>query len=151
MHRHLRPAVVALFCLATGAANAAVTVNYVNTDKMTDVPRYETERKSMEIDFREFFEELAKKLPAGQDLTVDILDIDLAGDVFPRVAIRDVRVTKGSYDFPRIHLRYRIEQDGKVLRSGERELADITIVVVMLSIIAHGLTVTPLLRRDWRT
>jgi NhaP-type Na+/H+ or K+/H+ antiporter len=31
-----------------------------------------------------------------------------------------------------------------------RELADITIVVVMLSIIAHGLTVTPLLRRYWR-
>jgi hypothetical protein len=124
MHRHLRPAVVALFCLATGAANAAVTVNYVNTDKMTDVPRFDTERKSMEIDFREFFEELAKKLPAGQDLTVDILDIDLAGEVFPRVPIRDVRVTKGSYDFPRIHLRYRIDQDGKVLRSGERELAD---------------------------
>lgn len=124
MHCHLRSAVVALFCIATGMASAAVTVNYVNTDKMTDVPRFETERRSMEIDFREFFEELAKKLPAGQDLKLDILDIDLAGDVFPRVPIRDVRVTKGSYDFPRIHLRYSIEQDGKVLRSGERELAD---------------------------
>lgn len=124
MHRHLRPAIVALFCIASGATNAAVTVNYVNPDKMTDVPRFETERKSMEIDLREFFEELARQLPAGQDLKVDILDIDLAGEVFPRVAIRDVRVTRGSYDFPRIHLRYSIEQDGKVLRSGERELAD---------------------------
>ena len=119
MHRHLRPAVAALLCIATSVASAAVTVNYVNPDKMTDVPRFDTERKSMEIDFREFFEELAKQLPAGQDLKVDILDIDLAGEVFPRVPIRDVRVTKGSYDFPRIHLRYSIEQDGKVLRSGE--------------------------------
>lgn len=124
MHHLIRPAVLALFALAASAASAAVTVTYVNTEKMTDVPRFETDRKSMEINFREFFEELATKLPAGQDLKVEILDIDLAGDVFPRVPIRDVRVTKGSYDFPRIHLRYSIEQDGKVLRSGDRELAD---------------------------
>ncbi len=126
MHHLIRPAACALlaFGLATGTASAAVTVTYVNTAKMTDVPRFETDRKSMEIDFREFFEEQARKLPAGQDLKVEILDIDLAGDVFPRVPIRDVRVTQGTYDFPRIHLRYSIEQDGKVLRSGERELAD---------------------------
>jgi len=124
MHHLIRPAVLALFALAASAASAAVTVTYVNTEKMTDVPRFETDRKSMEINLREFFEELATKLPAGQDLKVEILDIDLAGDVFPRVPIRDVRVTKGSYDFPRIHLRYSIEQDGKVLRSGDRELAD---------------------------
>ena len=124
MHHLIRPAFATVLAMAACTATAAVTVAYVNTEKMTDVPRFETDRKSMEIDFREFFEELGKKLPAGQDLKVEILDIDLAGDVFPRVPIRDVRVTKGSYDFPRIHLRYSIEQDGKVLRSGERELAD---------------------------
>lgn len=124
MHHLIRPAVIAMLALTASTASAAVTVTYVNTEKMTDVPRFETDRKSMEINFREFFEELATKLPTGQDLKVEILDIDLAGDVFPRVSIRDVRVTKGSYDFPRIHLRYSIEQDGKVLRSGERELAD---------------------------
>ncbi|MPQ57291.1 DUF3016 domain-containing protein [Duganella sp. FT27W] len=124
MHHLIHPAVIAMLTLAASTASAAVTVTYVNTEKMTDVPRFETDRKSMEINFREFFEELATKLPADQDLKVEILDIDLAGDVFPRVPIRDVRVTKGSYDFPRIHLRYSIEQDGKVLRSGERELAD---------------------------
>lgn len=124
MHHLIRPAVIAMLALAASTASAAVTVTYVNTEKMTDVPRFETDRKSMEINFREFFEELATKLPEGQDLKVEILDIDLAGDVFPRVPIRDVRVTKGSYDFPRIHLRFSIEQDGKVLRSGERELAD---------------------------
>jgi hypothetical protein len=91
---------------------------------MTDVPRFESDRKSMEIDLREFMGELARKLPPGQNLTVEFIDIDLAGDVFPRVPVRDVRVTKGTYDFPRITLRYSIEQDGKVLRSGQRELAD---------------------------
>ena len=31
-----------------------------------------------------------------------------------------------------------------------RELADITVVVVIVSIVAHGLTVKPLLERYWR-
>ncbi len=35
-------------------------------------------------------------------------------------------------------------------RSLARELADITVVVVILSIVAHGLTVKPLLERYWR-
>jgi hypothetical protein len=121
---HLRPAMFVLLTLGCGAASAAVTVTYVHPEKMTDVPRFESDRKSMEIDLREFLEEQAKKLPAGQNLKVEFLDIDLAGEVFPRVPVRDVRVTKGTYDFPRITLRYSIEQDGKVLRSGERELAD---------------------------
>ncbi|KQQ33685.1 hypothetical protein ASF61_11560 [Duganella sp. Leaf126] len=124
MHRSIRPAIAVLFGLAAGSAMATVTVTYVDPQKMTDVPRFEADRTAMEADFRSYLEELGKQLPAGQDLKVDILDIDLAGDVFPRVPVRDIRVTKGTYDFPRIHLRYRIEQDGKVLRSGERELAD---------------------------
>jgi len=35
-----------------------------------------------------------------------------------------VRVFKDRADWPRIHLRYSIEQDGKVLRSGESEVSD---------------------------
>ena len=74
--------------------------------------------------FRDHLNELASKLPAGQELKVEFIDIDLAGDVFPRVPVRDIRVMKGQADWPRMHLRYSIEQDGKVLRSGDRELSD---------------------------
>jgi NhaP-type Na+/H+ or K+/H+ antiporter len=31
-----------------------------------------------------------------------------------------------------------------------RELADITIVVIILSIVAHGMSMQPLLKRYWR-
>ena len=55
---------------------------------------------------------------------MEFLDIDLAGDVFPRVPVRDIRVTKGQADWPRIHVRYSIEQDGQVIRSVEQKLAD---------------------------
>lgn len=110
--------------LASVSALAAVTVSYINPEKMADVPRFSSDRVSMEMIFREHIEQLAANLPEDQELKVEFLDIDLAGDVFPRVPVRDIRVMKGQADWPRMHLRYSIEQDGKVLRSGDRELAD---------------------------
>lgn len=117
-------ALAAGLALAAAQASAAATVTYADVDKMTDVPRDQSDRAFMEDDLREYINQLSARLPAGQQLTVDILDIDLAGDVFPRVPIHDVRVYRGRADWPRIHLRYTIEQDGKVLSSGERTLAD---------------------------
>ena len=115
---------VAVFLLASASASAAATVTYINPEKMTDVPRFASDRESMEMIFRDHLNQLASQLPAGQELKVEFVDIDLAGDVFPRVPVRDIRVMKGQADWPRMHLRYSIEQDGKVLRSGDRELSD---------------------------
>ena len=115
--------VIASLIIATGAS-AAATVSFINPEKMTDVPHFSSDLESMETVFREHLDELASRLPAGQELKVEFVDIDLAGDVFPRVAIRDIRVMKGRADWPRMHLRYSIGQDGKVLRSGDGEIAD---------------------------
>lgn len=125
MNKLIHHAVLAIVFLAPCAgALAAATVTFVNPDKMTDVPRHHAERESMKAALLEHFNELAARLPANQDLKIEILDVDLAGDVFPRVAIRDVRVLQGRGDRPAIHLRYSIEQDGKVLRSGEHRLTN---------------------------
>lgn len=115
---------VMVCAIASVNAAAAATVTFINPEKMTDVPRFASDRESMEMIFRDHLNVLASKLPEGQQLKVEFIDIDLAGDVFPRVPLRDIRVMKGQADWPRIHLRYSIEQDGKVLRSGDRELAD---------------------------
>lgn len=119
-----RAALAAALLLPAIGAFASAKVTYVQSEKMTDVPRFPSDRESMEITFREHLETLSERLPANQQLVVEFLDIDLAGDVFPRVPVQDIRVLKGRADWPRMHLRYRIEQDGTVLRSGERELAD---------------------------
>ena len=125
MSKFSRNAGMVIVCLVTSVgAYAAATVTYINAEKMSDVPRFSSDRESMEMIFRDHLNELASKLPAGQELKVEFIDIDLAGDVFPRVPVRDIRVMKGQADWPRMHLRYSIEQDGKVLRSGDRELAD---------------------------
>ena len=125
MYRLIREAGIVMLCLvASASAMAAATVSFVHPDKMTDVPHFDADLQSMETVFRQHLEELAARLPAGQDLKVEFLDIDLAGDVFPRVAVRDIRVMKGQADWPRMHLRYSVEQDGKVLRSGDMEISD---------------------------
>jgi len=114
----------ALLMLVAASASAAANVTFVEIDKMTDVPHDFHKREDMQFLFREHLNLLSEKLPAGQVLKVDFLDIDLAGDEFPRVAVRDIRVLKGQADWPRMHLRYRIEQDGKVVGSGESKLSD---------------------------
>ena len=125
MKKFIRRAGIAVLLAAAGLANAGTTkVTYVDTEKMTDVPRFATDRDSMEIHFREHLQRLAEQLPAGQQLNVEFLDIDLAGDQFPRVPVQDIRVLKGRADWPHMHFRYTLEQDGKVIKSGEPKLAD---------------------------
>jgi len=125
MNKLIFHAALALACLAPGAgALAAAKVTFVNPEKMTDVPRHESDRESMKAILLDHFNVLAARLPADQELKIEIIDVDPAGDVFPRVSIRDVRVLKGLGDRPAMHLRYSIEQNGKVLRSGESHLSD---------------------------
>ena len=125
MNKFIQATAFAVLAFAAMAnATASVKVTYANPEKMTDVPRNKSDLDAMESALTEHFARLAAQLPAGQDLKVDVLDIDLAGDVFPRVAVRDIRVYRDRADWPHMHLRFSIEQDGKVLRSGERELSD---------------------------
>ena len=53
-----------------------------------------------------------------------MLDVDLAGDAFPRVVLRDTRVLRGRADWPRMHLRYTLREGDKVIKSGEDRIAD---------------------------
>ena len=124
MKKLIHAACAAALLSASALAFAGATVNFVDIGKMSDVPHNFHDRENMQFLFREHLNLLSQKLPAGQELVVDFLDIDLAGDEFPRVAVRDVRVLKGQADWPRMHLRYRIEQGGQVVASGESKLSD---------------------------
>lgn len=115
----------ALALLASGAAMAQVKVDFVKPESFTDVPFSTVQREQLLKDLSAHFEQLGKRLPAGQSLKLEVLDVDLAGRMTPvRRATEDIRVMKGGADWPRIVLRYTLEQDGKVLRSGEDKLAN---------------------------
>lgn len=118
--------VLVLSCLlAHGVGAAAVTVNYVRDADFTDLPRTPWQRQQALEDISEHFQALGKGLPAGQDLVIDVLDIDLAGREDPsRFGVSGVRVLRHEGDWPRMRLRYSLIEGGKVLKSGDAQLSD---------------------------
>ncbi|CAN7592818.1 DUF3016 domain-containing protein [Massilia sp. LjRoot122] len=120
-----KTALAAVLALGAGAASAGVTVNYVESDKFADLPFAPWERKEVLDDLASFFAELGKSLPAGQDLTVDVTEIDLAGREYPNSrGARDLRILKGGADWPIMELRYTLSANGQVLTSGNAKLTD---------------------------
>jgi hypothetical protein len=107
------------------ALNAKTTVNFVKPEGFIDMPTAIPEKERVMENLKAHLVKLGEKLPAGQDLTIDILDIDLAGRQEPFYHGRlDVRVMRGGADWPMIQLRYKIEADSKVVKEGEEHLAD---------------------------
>jgi len=118
-------ALAGMFALAAGSAGAAVTVSYVAPDRFSDIPFVPWEREETLKQLTDHFSKLGNSLPPDQDLRVEVLDVDLAGRAIPSVrAGRDIRVMRGQADWPRMQLRFSLEQNGQVLKSGEAQLAD---------------------------
>ena len=118
-------ALAAVLALPASAATAAATVTYVEPDRFTDVPFAPWERERVLKELTAHFEKLAASLPPGQELKVEVLDLDLAGQVKPNFrGGQDLRVMNGGADWPHMHLRYSITEGGKVIKSGEEKLSN---------------------------
>lgn len=113
--------------MAQGAmtANAAVIVTFTQPEAYADMPFAPSDKDRVMKDLQRHFDKLGTQLPQGQDLRVEVLDIDLAGRIEPQLRFgHDIRVLKGRADWPAIQLRYSIESQGKVLRGGEARVDD---------------------------
>jgi len=115
----------AVLALSAAGAWAQTEVSYVKPDEFSDVPFNARDREQLLKDLSAHFAHMAKQLPPGQSLKVEVLDVDLAGRTYPRRSGPDeIRVMRGGADWPTMHLRYSLEQDGKVLRSGDDHLSN---------------------------
>jgi hypothetical protein len=118
-------ALAGLFLLSAGAASAAVKVTYNHPENFADLPFSTWDREDVLKQLTDHFNKLGKALPPGQDLDVEVLDVDLAGREYPgRSTGRDIRVMRGGADWPRIHLRYSLVANGNVIKSGDAKLSD---------------------------
>jgi hypothetical protein len=114
--------------LGAGGAKAVgtVQVSYLHPDQFADIgqTRYDIDANLRSL--TRVFESLAARyLADGQRLSVEVLDVDLAGEPRPaRHGAYEVRVLRGTVDWPRIRLRYTLETAGQPSRSGERQLQD---------------------------
>ncbi len=123
-------AFAALLLATVGTAGAGVAVAYDNPADFTDAKLYYGFGKKPDQyvlrDLTRHFDKLSQRyLAPGQDLKVEILDIDLAGYFRPFGRAGDqVRILDRA-TWPRIKLRYALSQSGAVLAQGEETLADL--------------------------
>jgi hypothetical protein len=130
MNRYFRSVLLvtgASLALAAISAGAAVTVTFTKPDGYADMPFTARDKEHVMKDLKTHFDKLGAQLPQDQDLKIEILDIDLAGRIEPRIRNgEDIRVLRGAADWPMIQLRYSIESGGKVVRSGEARVSDMS-------------------------
>lgn len=109
-------------------AQAAVTVSFTDPDHFTDAgQRADTARARAKTrtDVEKFLQSLgAEYLPAGRILTIEILDIDLAGRFEPwNLAAHDVRFMT-DVTWPRFRLRYTLTDGEHVVLQAEETIRD---------------------------
>ena len=129
--RLLAPAAVLMSVAAfhPPPAGAAVAVSFPNGEQATDGSlRYDKRSRAearVQRDIRQYLEELGERhLAAGQVLTIDVLDIDLAGERKPwRTLADDVRILRRDA-WPRIRLRYTFQEQGRTVLSAEETVRD---------------------------
>jgi hypothetical protein len=112
---------------ASAALAGTANVAFVNAPSFSDAGgSTDDERNNLDALARHVQSLAQRLLPAEQSLKVEVLDVDLAGSVLDsRRGTSLTRVVRGGADFPRIRLRYSLEQNGRVVRSGEEALADL--------------------------
>lgn len=125
----MRTLLIPTLLLAAVAAQAAGTVKvaFVEADKFTDIGRGAGDREATLKALEQHLQRLGQRhLADGQTLTLEITDVDLAGSLKPwRRSAEEVRVVKGTADWPRITLRYVLEAPGRAVKRGEAQVADL--------------------------
>jgi hypothetical protein len=125
--RTIGVALSAVMLAAAAHAAGTVSVSFVQPEHFTDVKdRYLSPDRHLEALKRHLELAAAPYVADGQTLKIEVLDVDLAGAVWPSARANDLRVLKGGADWPRIQLRYALESPGQAARSGEARVQDMT-------------------------
>lgn len=117
--------VAALAAGTLAQAAGSVQVSFDKPDEFVDIGHNRWDQERVLDQLREVFKGWGARLPDGQTLTVEVLDVDLAGRLQPRRG-DEIRVLNGRADWPRIKLRWTLGAGDRTLKSGEDDLADMT-------------------------
>ena len=123
--------------VSTACAAGSAEVLFPNEARFSDAGASASDRAANLAQVANHLKRLAERLlPDGQKLTVEVLDVDLAGTSRPwRATGTEVRVLRGRADWPRIELRYTLSGDGNAARTGKEVIADLN---YLQRIGAHG-------------
>ena len=115
----------AALALASCAAFAGtVDVKFIDPAHFTDLADTPSDEPEVMAMLSRHLQDLGAQLPANQVLHVDVLDVDLAG-MWRQTPRGRVRTVGNRQDPPKFILRYTLESQGQVLRSGEDRVTDL--------------------------
>ena len=118
---------LATLAVASSAAFAGtVEVRFVDPASFFDAGTNRSDEPHNLDRIARHLQQLGTRLPADQVLRIEVLDVDLAGNVreAPRRGGRQ-RIVSDRADAPRFHLHYQLESNGRVLRSGDENVTDV--------------------------
>jgi hypothetical protein len=115
---------VLAFMSMSASANASITVRFVGAERYSDAEVGSNgSRKKTLAELRRTFDALGTRyLAPGQELAIEVLDIDLAGERLPNRG-GETRIVTGATP-PRIRLRYTLRERGRLVRRSEETLTD---------------------------
>lgn len=119
-------AIAAALALGTTSAQATgrVEVEFVQPENFADIGFGSVERRHSLDALRSHFVALGRRLPDGQVLKIEVLDVDLAGELHPWRRHPELRVLRGRADWPHMTLRWTLSAAGQPMRSAEDRIAD---------------------------
>lgn len=120
-------AVLATVLLAPVPGLAGVQVRFIHPERYVDAESFGAgSREATLAALRALIEKTAARfLAPSQTLTIDVLDVDLAGEYEPwRGSLSDVRIMRAITP-PSFRLRYVLTERGRVVRRGEDVLTDV--------------------------
>jgi len=124
--------ILSILLLVPATKAATSEIKWTNPDDYRDIYPGEEHRKHFrERTFKaleKHFSILAKQLPQGQMLKVEVTDIDLAGDVH-HGGIRQIRLVKEIY-FPKMKFSYQVvDVKNNELSAGQVDLKDMSFMM----------------------
>jgi hypothetical protein len=127
MNRRLYFLSLSVALLAIAPARADVQVTFTAPEKYVDAGLLRDGASAREVTLRMIREHLVRLgeryLAPDRTVTIEILDIDLAGELEWRHGPYDIRYLR-SHTWPRIKLRYTLEESGQTVDSREEAVSD---------------------------
>ncbi|MDP1650531.1 MAG: DUF3016 domain-containing protein [Rubrivivax sp.] len=119
------------------AASGTVEVSWLQPERYSDAGRSVADRERTMKSLGEYFTQLGRQLPDRQTLKLEVLDVDLAGEVEP-YGWHEVRILRGRADWPRMTLRYTLQDGEQTLKADEAQLSDMNYFAFQHGLGMHG-------------
>jgi hypothetical protein len=120
---------LSLLAVQVGSAHAGeAKLTWGNFDTFSDVQEGRDSRdrfrENLMKEFTDIFNAQAKKLPEGYVLSINVSDLDLAGDIRPSMSSWQIRIMTAIY-WPRMNFSYELRNEkAELISSGTEELRD---------------------------